>query len=439
MTTATAPTLASVAESVEKLTGVVKSLAEKPDYSHVFKDADGQLVGAGSWIETDESLDVSDAQLPAVSPRFNAMKARRARVKRACREVGYKPYGKFKSAADFIRFGLHNSSEKMEAELAEHMKAFKAVQGMSIRDGSDGGFTVIPEFSTQIIDRVFSNDLLSRTDGYTVSGNNMTFLANAETSRATGSRHGGMQGYWVGEGGTITKSKPTFRELSLKLKKLAVVVYLTDELLSDTAQALEQYVVRKAAEEFNFMIGDAIFNGTGVGQPLGILNAPSLISIAKESGQSADTIVTENVEKMYARFFAPNVGNAVWYHNQDIRPQLNTMSIGVGTGGHVVYLPPNGLADAPHGMLLGRPLNPTEFNSTLGDQGDLCFADLKQLLSISKGGIAQAVSTHIEFLTEQTAIRLTMRVDVRPWENAPLTPYKGPSNTQSSFVVLDAR
>lgn len=444
MTTATAPTLASVAESVEKLTGVVKALAEKPDYSKLFHDEDGRPVGSAGWSDTDETVDVAFASQPSRGARDGSIKSARARtsVKALHRRYGYQPGGEFKSIGEFIRYGLANGNtpQMVHARMEKHLAPImKAVQGMSVRDGDSAGVTVMPEFNNQIIDRVFSNDLLSRTDGYTVAGNNMTFLANAETSRANGSRHGGMRGYWVGEGETITKSKPTFRELSLKLKKLAVVVYLTEELLSDSAQALEQYVVRKAAEEFNFMIGDAIFNGTGVGQPLGILNAPSLVSIAAEAGQVADTILTENVEKMYSRFFAPNLPNATWYHNQDIRPQLDTMTLGVGTGGVPTFMDPRGIVDAPYGQLKGRPLMPTEFNPTLGDQGDLCLADLKQLLSISKGGMAQAVSTHLEFLTDQVAVRLTMRLDVRPWENAPLTPYKGTANTQSSFVVLDAR
>src|SRR5690606_12982921 len=109
----------------------------------------------------------------------------------------------------------------------------------------------------------YANDLFTRTDNYTVAGNNMTFMANSETSRANGSRHGGLRGYRIGEGATITSSKPGFRELTLKLKKYAVVVYLTEELLSDSGVALEQYVARKAAEEFNFMVGDDIINGNG--------------------------------------------------------------------------------------------------------------------------------------------------------------------------------
>jgi HK97 family phage major capsid protein len=297
----------------------------------------------------------------------------------------------------------------------------------------------MPEFSGSIIDRIYTNNLWSRTDNYSVTGNSMTFLANAETSRVVGSRHGGLRGYWLsGEGTTLTKSKPTLREMTLKLAKAGVLVYLTQELLDDGGSALEQYVGRKAGEEFNFLLGDSLFNGTGVGQPLGVMAAPSLVSVAKETGQSAATLQTENIEKMYARFYAPNIGGLVWYHNQDILPQLNTMTLGIGAAGVPTYLPPGGLSVAPYGTLVGRPIEPVEFAATLGTTGDLIAADLGQMLSISKGGVSQAVSMHVEFLTDQMCLRFILRVNAGPWESAALTPFKGTA-TQSSFVVLDTR
>lgn len=351
----------------------------------------------------------------------------------------YRPWGEFKSTADFVRSGLSGHGTHQFAErMSKHFGINKAIAGMSEAVGADGGFTVIPEFSTNIYEKVYSNDLLTRCDNYTVGGNSMTFMANSETSRANGSRHGGMRGYWTAEGATITSSSPGFRELQLKLQKVAVVVYLTDELLADTSVALEQYIARKAAEEFNFLIGDAIINGTGVGLPQGILNSPALVSVAKETGQAADTLAVENLAKMWSRMWAPSRSNAVWFINQDVEPQLNLMTLGVGTGGVPVYMPAGGISGSPFATIYGRPVIATEFNSTLGDQGDIILADLSQYLTITKGGIAQAQSMHVEFLTDQTALRFIMRINGQTWENSPITPYKGTA-TQSSFVTLDAR
>ena len=91
----------------------------------------------------------------------------------------------------------------------------------------------------------------------------MTFPRLNETSRATGQRAGGLQAYWTGEAAPITQTKPALGQLNLKLKKLAIVVYLTDELIDDAGIALVQYVTRKVTQEFNFMVGDGIFEGNG--------------------------------------------------------------------------------------------------------------------------------------------------------------------------------
>lgn len=401
-------------------------------------DAEGRIVGF--FEDTDETITMRFGEDRNAQRRQSYREQRRAN-NRILKSSGYVPWGEFRSASDFIRSGLASHGHpRFEERVNRHFAPMQslAVQGMSEGIGSDGGYTVMPEFNMNIIDRVYSNPLWEMTDNYTVSGNNMTFLANAETSRATGSRHGGLRGYWLSEGSTVTSSKPTLREVSIKLAKLGVVVYLTQELLDDGGSALQEYVARKAAEEFNFLIGDALVNGTGAGQPLGMLNAPSLISIAKESGQSAATLQTENLTKMYSRFYAPNYGSAVWLRHQDVAPQLMTLTLGIGAAGVATYMPPGAMSSMPYENIIGRPALVTEFNATLGTQGDVLLCDMGQILSISKGGVAQAVSTAVQFLSDQIAIRFIIRINATPWENAAITPYKG-SNTQGNFITLDSR
>ena len=98
--------------------------------------------------------------------------------------------------------------------------------------------------------------------------------ANSETSRADGSRWGGTLGYWEGEAQQLTGSRPKFRNLQLRLKKLLVFTYVTNELLMDSATALEQYLGRVAAQEITFKITNASINGTGAGMPLGYAQRP---------------------------------------------------------------------------------------------------------------------------------------------------------------------
>lgn len=332
-------------------------------------------------------------------------------------------------ASDPMRTGYHTPDPRLK---------IKAVSGMSESSAGDGGFLIPPEFSQKIFERVYDNDLLSRTDQYTVAGNTMLFPAIDEQSRVDGSRMGGILGYWLDEAGQITSSKAKIRQIRMQLKKLACLAYVTDELLTDASLPLEQYLIRLFAEEIKFQMGAAIFAGPGGGQPLGFLGAPCTVSVAKETGQAAATILTENIIKMWARMWAPSKKNAVWLVNQDITQQLLTMTLGVGTGGVVTYMPPGGLSQAPYATLFGRPVFEVEFARQLGTKGDIALVDLSQYLTISKGSADAEMSMHLRFDFDELAFRVIFRADGQPWWNTALTPYKG-SATQSPFIVLDTR
>lgn len=354
--------------------------------------------------------------------------------------LGANHEGAFRSFGHFLKEG-YACKGAADSEWRKKLDSiYKAVQGMSVEVATDGGFMVAPEHAAGMLERIYQNDIWARTDNYTVAGNSLIFTRNAETSRANGSRHGGLRGYWVAEGGSLTKSKPTTKQVSLRLNKLAVLVYLTEELIQDAGPAVEQLVSRKAADEFNFMLADSVFNGDGTGKPLGFLNGGSKLSIVKESGQAANTIVTENLDKMWARRLGPLVsgGTYEWYHNQDCGPQLDRLTQDVGTGGVALYREGGSIASAGPQLIKGVRRNEIEFAATLGTQNDITLADLSQILSISKGGVSQESSIHVEFLTDQTALKFTMRLDAQPWEDTAVTPFKG-SNTQSAYMVLDTR
>jgi HK97 family phage major capsid protein len=260
-----------------------------------------------------------------------------------------------------------------------------------------------------------------------------------ETSRAS-SRLGGIVGYWAAEAEEKTKSKPKFRKIELNLHKLTALVYATDELLDDAA-GLGAFIDRGCRSEFKFLTDDAIVNGVGAGMPLGFLKASSLISVLKEAGQKANTIVAENIMKMYSRRFASQTQNYVWLYNQSIEPQLFTMSVAVGTGGVPVYMPPGGLNSAPYATILGRPALAIEQASALGTVGDISFVDLSDgYVLAEKGDVKADMSIHVRFEYDESVFRFVLRIDGQPVRASALTPYKGGSDaTQSHFITLETR
>ena len=320
-------------------------------------------------------------------------------------------------------------------------RLFTASTGLGESVPSDGGFLVQEDFSSALLQDIFTTGVLAaRCRRQPISGNANSIKINGvdETSRAS-NRFGGIQGYWADEADEKTKSKPKFRKIELSLKKLVGLCYATDELLDDAA-ALEGFIRAGFASEFGFLTDDAIINGTGAGQPLGILNSGCLVTVGKKTGQPAATVVTENIVNMYSRIFASSRPNSVWLINQNIEPQLFTMSLSVGTGGVPVYMPAGGLSGQPYGTLFGRPVIAIEQCSSLGTVGDIIYADMGGYILAEKGGIKADMSIHVMFIYDESVFRFVLRIDGQPVRATALTPYKGgASYTQSHFIALATR
>ena len=142
----------------------------------------------------------------------------------------------FKSGGEFL-MAVKNAALS-PSQIDRRLLPLKA-SGLNEAIPSQGGFLVQQDMQAGILQRMYGvGNLLSRFNPMTVSGNGMLINAIDETSRADGSRFGGVLGYWLNEGGTKTASHPVFRQISLKLKKVAALCYATDELLED-ATALE--------------------------------------------------------------------------------------------------------------------------------------------------------------------------------------------------------
>ena len=353
-------------------------------------------------------------------------------------DEGDKPFENYASQLMAVRKAASQSADQWDKRL--YGVTVKAT-GSSEIVPSDGGFLTAQEFIPNLINRPHqTGQVWAKVRKQQVGPNYNGFkvpMVN-ETSRADGSRLGGVLGYWLGEGGTLTKSKPGIRQISLELQKLICLMYATDELLQDSVQ-LESYVNLWFPEEFGFMNDAAIIAGDGQGKPLGILNSPALYTVSKETGQIAATIVTQNIIKMWQSLYAPSRPTAEWFINQECEQQLDQLSLAVGTAGIPVYMNLNmGITQDGRMVLKGRPVNVIEQCSALGTPGDIMLFDPQQYMYGEKGGINMATSIHVQFVTDETAFRWTYRCNGMPMWNSTLTPYKG-SIKMSPFVALAVR
>ena len=257
-----------------------------------------------------------------------------------------------------------------------------------------------------------------------------------ETSRANGSRLGGLSMAWINEGDTIPASKPKLKLLKLQPKKLAGVIHATTEIADDAA-AFASWLELAFARESAFILEDALINGSGSGQPLGVMNSGALITISKESGQSAQTVNAANIAGMVSRLWPGSQLKAIWLANQELRSQLWQMTIASGTS-NVPLFQPSALAGEPP-TLAGLPCYFHEAAAAPGSAGDILLLDPAEILVANRGG-QMLTSIHLKFLVDEEAIRFTMKVDGQPAWNTPVVPFKGNvANTLSPFIALETR
>lgn len=325
---------------------------------------------------------------------------------------------------------------------------------------SEGGFLVGSDVSDKIYQRSYlTGEMQRRCTKQTISANSNRLKLRVvdEDSRADGSRMGGVLAFWQNEADTLKLSMPKFRGMELVLNKLTALLYATDDLLED-APALEAWIMNNLPGELTFRVEDALINGLGAGQPLGILNSQATLSIARDAGDSGATISAADILNMWARFWQPGLQNhiaeiatenltvgaagptaAAWFIDQSIIPKLFSLTLGTGTAVILLYHPPgyNGL-QGPYGQLLGLPVIPTEHNQVLGTPGDIILADLSQYLLADKGSIQSAASMHVRFLQDEMAFRFIKRVDAQTTWKKPLTPKNG-GPTLAPFVTVAVR
>jgi len=309
---------------------------------------------------------------------------------------------------------------------------------MNTINDTEGGSLVQTDFVAELQSNALaSSQIASLCKEFAVSNNSnaVEYVTIEETSRADGSRSGGVQAYWTSEASDITSSKAKLKTNRVQLEKLAALTYASEEMLDDAA-FLQSWISQLYGEEIGFKLDTAIVEGDGAGKPLGILNSDALISVTKKSGQAADTVVAENITAMWSVLLPASRARAVWLINYEVEGQLPLMTI----GNQPVYMPPGGLTERQYGTLLGRPVIVAEACEKLGDAGDIILFDPNKYALARKGGVKGDVSIHVRFVQAESAFRFMTRVNGQPLMSSAITPYKGNSGQKlTAYATVAAR
>lgn len=317
-------------------------------------------------------------------------------------------------------------------------------EGMSEGVDSEGGFTVPEQFRNEIL-RVAQESAIVRPRAqiFPMESDLLTIPRCDETDRSS-SIYGGVVAYWVAEGATGTVKEPKFGQLALRPKKLMGLTYATSELVADS-KALEKFLYQVFADALVFYEEDAFWQGTGVGQPVGILGASCVKTIPKETSpaQAAATIVTKNLAKMYAGMVPSALKRAIWVISPSMVPELFDLKSKVlnqgGTdwvGGSPFFV--SGAQESPNMTIYGRPVFVSEHLNVLGQEGDIVFLDPKGYVIGNRTELKIDSSIHVAFTSDKIYFRFIRRVDAQPILTSEIT-LKDGATTVSPFVTLAIR
>lgn len=343
--------------------------------------------------------------------------------------------GVYESIGQFVHDVVGQRKGQLSAEASQRLdKVRNAYSGV---DPADGGFLIPEEQRAEILQLALEQSVVRSRAATITMGSRTQTIPFVDATTNSGSVFGGMVFYWTPESGSITQTEAKFGRVKLEASKLTGSAAIPNELFAD-APALSSWLNRAAPAGLAFYEDQAFLTGSGAGQPLGVFDADNaaLLTITKETNQADNTVVADNIFKMFARMLPQSLNSAVWVVNQTVLPQLLGLSVEVGTGGSHLGLVQR-LADSPTLTMLGRPIVVTEKVPALGSAGDVAFVDFNYYLLGDRQAVSIQASEHANFTTDETVIKIVERTDGRPWVQSALTPLNG--DTVSPYVRLGAR
>lgn len=320
-----------------------------------------------------------------------------------------------KNVEDFIRIMkckfqphlLQQEGIDMKEYNERCLDEYKAA-GMSEGIAADGGVLVPVEYAATVIEfATMQSPILSRVWQLPMSSN---VLKIPRLVQAAGSYFGGLALYWADEAEQKTKTKPQFQQLTFTAKKLIGLCYLTDELIADSMINITNYITGLFTRAFQWEMERVIIAGTGTGQPLGIVNDPSVNIVARNT---AGTISYQDV---------PALDNALDENFQDLtwitrKTTQNTLMTLRDSNNRPIFF-------ADYAVFAGQPMHPPSMTSypvlrtrnvpALGSQGDLILGDLSMYLWTPRQSLTIDTSMHSRFEYDETGIRFVSRQDGKP-------------------------
>lgn len=272
-----------------------------------------------------------------------------------------------------------------------------AVKATIAEDSGTWGVTVQHDLQRTIVGKRDEQSVLSMLPVNRLTTSKEYYDINTENAKASFG--------FVGETSSANRSEPTAAQKSIRLYKASLMMRITNEILEDTSNNLEEYLTDAIARAWAVNINTYFLGGSGSGQPQGVIGRiTNSIPLTSTTGVSI-----ANVNDIY-------YGLPTAYHGAQTGWAMQMATLGaiqslVVSGSFAFAETPQGSAANGMGSLKYRPVAPTAAVSPLGaGNKSIIFGNWSYAHFVEHtGGMKISRNPYLYEETGETAIFVTAR------------------------------
>lgn len=420
---------AELVEIHDKMTAMLALVDEEK------RDINDEEVAAYDALEKDyEGVEEEVRKEEVDMDRREKAAARKAELDKPVRELNIRNVpGKADNDEEFESFGEFIHSIRFKRD-DPRLAAQYDTREQSMGVGEEGGFMVPNQFRDQILSLDVQDAIVRPRATIIPAGSppDASITMPALNQSAAENMYGGVEFEWIGEGQAKPETDIKLKDVTWTPHEVAGHVVITDKLLRNWSAAgpfiSEQFRKAKVAlEDTTFLT-----SGTGVAQPLSVLNSPAAITIPRGT---ANLIVYQDLVNIEQA--AREIGFSAYTYigSPTIKSQLNTI-VDPGSAGTLIWRR-DAVSGAPSD-LMGRDFNFNERSPGLGTAGDLMLVDMSMYIIKDGSGPFIASSEHVHFTKNKTVMKMFWNTDGHPWIEAPIPLEGDATSLVSPFVILGA-
>jgi HK97 family phage major capsid protein len=311
-----------------------------------------------------------------------------------------------KSLADFVVSIVRGDTKRLKS-------VYGSTKDMDSTSGASGGFLVPAEYRQALFQIAYqASPIVAGVNRIPVSAPSGSWPALDQYFTPTaGSGNTALAGQMTSakraEKGAYTETQAKIKELKWRVSDaVSGYVEASRELRQDSAVAIEALLRQLIGVVVNSKLEYYVLRGSGVGEPLGILNWQGLVQV---SPATDNTFAYADALSMIARFKSLN-GGGLWLHHQSVLPDIGKFEN--GTGGSVLVANQSvSLGSLP---ILGYQRAMSEHLPQANNSGDVILGDLSAYNLWVREELYIDFSEHVGFLTGMDTWRFGMRVDGMP-------------------------